>query len=204
MNRGPSRSGFPRGCSPGAGAHATGRSDRWRGGTGSSSDRGLRCGTLMMTRPPGFRMRASSAAEPGVVRDVLQVVHHDDLVEGPIGEGRVGAVEPVHVVAHQLADGRHRVLVEVRAGPRPPRRRSRRLITPLSAPMSRHRRPAGSSIIAVIRRNFACLSTDFWNSATAHSALTTSPAGSRPAGGGAATVDRARSRRRTSHPRPTP
>src|SRR5688572_22236977 len=57
---------------------------------------------------------------------------------------------------------------------RPPRRRRRRLITPLSAPMSRHRCPTGSSSNAVILRYFACLSTDFRNSANASSALMTS------------------------------
>src|SRR6476469_7182356 len=42
-------------------------------------------------------------------------------------------------------------------------------MTPLSAPMSRLVRPAGSSSSSRMRRNLACLSTDFRNSATAHS-----------------------------------
>src|SRR5580765_6900981 len=42
-------------------------------------------------------------------------------------------------------------------------------MTPLSAPMSRLTFPAGSSSSSRMRRNFACFSTDFRNSATPQS-----------------------------------
>src|SRR3954451_20776929 len=52
---------------------------------------------------------------------------------------------------------------------RPPRCRSRRLMTPLSAPMSRLVLPAGSESSWSTLLYLACLSTDRLNSFTAHS-----------------------------------
>src|SRR3954464_12568434 len=52
---------------------------------------------------------------------------------------------------------------------RPPRCRSRRLMTPLSAPMSRLVLPAGSESSWSTLLYLACLSTERLNSLTAHS-----------------------------------
>ena len=55
--------------------------------------------------------------EGAVVRDVLQVVDDDHLVERAIGERRPGPVELIHLAPHQLPDRSHRAGIEIGASP---------------------------------------------------------------------------------------
>ena len=64
-----------------------------------SSECGCTWGTLMMTRPPGLRIRSQLSNESDVVLDVLQKIDDHDLVEHLVLKGRFPAIELVHIVA---------------------------------------------------------------------------------------------------------